>query len=61
MSKSKPRVSIVGLGLIGSSIGLALRKADVTAAVIREPQGHGRRSQANRCGGQGELESGLRL
>ena len=34
MSKSKPRVSIVGLGLIGSSIGMALRKAGVASTVI---------------------------
>lgn len=34
MSASKPRVSIIGLGMIGSSIGLALRQAEVTSAVI---------------------------
>lgn len=34
MSTSKPRISIVGLGLIGSSIGLALRQAGVASAVI---------------------------
>ena len=33
MSESKPRVSIVGLGLIGSSIGLALRKLGVASTV----------------------------
>lgn len=34
MSTSKPRISIVGLGLIGGSIGLAVRQAGVASAVI---------------------------
>ncbi len=34
MNRSKPRVTIVGLGLIGGSIGLALRQAGVAAAVV---------------------------
>jgi prephenate dehydrogenase len=34
VSASKPRISIIGLGMIGSSIGLALRQAEVTSAVI---------------------------
>lgn len=34
MDRSKPCVTIVGLGLIGGSIGLALRQAGVAAAVI---------------------------
>jgi prephenate dehydrogenase len=34
VSKEKPRVAIVGLGLIGSSIGLALRQAKLTSAVV---------------------------
>ncbi|MGD9376291.1 MAG: prephenate dehydrogenase [Anaerolineae bacterium] len=33
MSTPKPRVTIVGLGLIGGSIGLALRQTDVASAV----------------------------
>jgi prephenate dehydrogenase len=43
MSVSKPRVSIVGLGLIGGSMGLALRQAQVASAVI----GHDRERQVN--------------
>jgi prephenate dehydrogenase len=31
---SKPRISIVGLGLVGSSMGLALREADVASSVV---------------------------
>ena len=34
MSTSKPRVTIVGLGLIGGSIGLALRQAEVVSTVM---------------------------
>ncbi len=34
MGKDKPRIAIVGLGLIGGSIGMALRQADVASAVI---------------------------
>jgi len=34
MSAPKPKVTIVGLGEIGGSIGLALRQADVVSAVV---------------------------
>lgn len=34
MSKPKPRITIVGLGLIGSSIGLALQQAAVASEVV---------------------------
>ena len=50
MSKPKPRVSIVGLGLIGSSIGLALRKAGLTSAVIGHDSGRGVANEARRIG-----------
>ena len=50
MSESKPRVSIVGLGLIGSSIGLALRKAGVTSKVIGHDVGRGVAAEAKRIG-----------
>ncbi|MFN2219475.1 MAG: prephenate dehydrogenase [Anaerolineae bacterium] len=50
MSESKPRVTIVGLGLIGSSLGLALRKAGVTAAVIGHDSGQGVAHEAKRIG-----------
>ena len=41
MSTPKPRIAIVGLGLMGKSLGLALRQAEVTSAVI----GHDRERQ----------------
>jgi len=50
MSESKPRVSIVGLGLIGSSIGLALRKAGVTSEVIGHDAGRSVAAEAKRIG-----------
>ncbi len=34
MNREKPRVTIIGLGLIGGSIGLALRQTQATSAVI---------------------------
>lgn len=34
MSKDKPRITIIGLGLIGGSMGMALRQADVASTVI---------------------------
>ena len=34
MSKPKPRITIVGLGLIGGSMGMALREADVASIVV---------------------------
>jgi len=34
MSKPKPLIAIVGLGLVGSSIGMALRKEGLTSAVV---------------------------
>jgi prephenate dehydrogenase len=50
MSNSKPQVSIVGLGLIGSSMGLALRKAGVTSKVVGHDAGSGVASEAKRIG-----------
>jgi prephenate dehydrogenase len=47
MSKPKPRITIVGLGLIGGSIGMALRQAEVASVVIghdKEP-GVGRQAK----------------
>ena len=50
MSESKPRVSIVGLGMIGSSIGLALRKAGVTSVVIGHDSKREVSAEAKRLG-----------
>lgn len=44
MSTAKPCVTIVGLGLIGGSIGLALRQAGAAAAVV----GHDKDPDVNR-------------
>ncbi len=44
MSEGKPRITIVGLGLIGGSIGLALRQAGLASAVV----GHDREPVASR-------------
>jgi prephenate dehydrogenase len=43
MSIPKPRVTIVGLGLIGGSIGLALREAEATSTIV----GHDKEREAN--------------
>jgi len=50
MSEAKPRVSIVGLGMIGSSIGLALRKAGVTSMVIGHDSKREVSAEAKRLG-----------
>ena len=34
MAKDKPRITIVGLGLIGGSIGMALRQAGVASVIV---------------------------
>ena len=50
MSESKPRVSIVGLGIIGSSIGMALRKAGVTSVVTGHDSKREVSAEAKRLG-----------
>jgi prephenate dehydrogenase len=50
MGEAKPRVSIVGLGLVGGSIGLALRKAGVTSAVIGHDSRRAAANEAKRIG-----------
>ncbi len=44
MSKTNPTITIVGLGLIGSSFGLALRQSEVTSTLI----GHDKDAAASR-------------
>ncbi len=54
MSTPKPRIAIVGLGLVGSSLGLALRQAEVTSIVV----GHDRdRLLANEAKSRGAVDS----
>jgi prephenate dehydrogenase len=50
VSTSKPRITIVGLGLIGTSIGLALRQAEVASAVIGHDREKSAGDQAKRQG-----------
>ena len=50
MDKPKPRVTIVGLGLIGGSIGLALRQAEVTSAVVGHDKDREAGNQAKKLG-----------
>lgn len=50
MSTEKPRITIVGLGLIGSSIGLALRDAGVASTVVGHDKEPRASSQAKKLG-----------
>lgn len=59
MSASKPRVSIVGLGLIGGSIGLALRQAGVASSVIGHDLSHVASREAKKLGAVDRAEWNL--
>ncbi len=48
MSKPKPQITIVGLGMIGASMGLALRQAGVASAVIGHDKDVGIANQARK-------------
>jgi len=48
MSKPKPQITIVGLGMIGASMGLALREAGVASAVIGHDKEMGIANQARK-------------
>jgi prephenate dehydrogenase len=50
MSVSKPRITIVGLGQVGASIGLALRQAEVASAVIGHDRERAASDQAKKIG-----------
>jgi prephenate dehydrogenase len=50
VSTSKPRITIVGMGLIGTSLGLALRQAQVAGAVIGHDRERSASEQAKRQG-----------
>ena len=47
---SKPRITIVGLGFIGGSIGLALRQADVDFEVVGHDRERGAANRAKKIG-----------
>jgi prephenate dehydrogenase len=59
MSAEKPRISIVGLGLIGGSIGLALRQAEVAAAVIGHDRDRSASNEAKRKGAVDQIHWNL--
>jgi prephenate dehydrogenase len=48
MSKPKPQITIVGLGMIGASMGLALRQAGVASAVTGHDKDAGIANQARK-------------
>jgi prephenate dehydrogenase len=50
VSTEKPRVSIVGLGLIGASLGLALRAAEIVSSVVGHDPDRKAIEQAKRLG-----------
>ncbi len=47
---SKPRIAIVGLGLIGGSIGLALRQAEVDLEIVGHDRERAAANQARKIG-----------
>jgi prephenate dehydrogenase len=59
VSASKPRISIVGLGLIGGSIGLALRQAGVASSVIGHDRDRLANSEAKKLGAVDRVEWNL--
>ncbi len=59
MSASKPRISIVGLGLIGGSIGLALRQGGVASSVIGHDRDRFANSEAKKLGAVDRVEWNL--
>jgi prephenate dehydrogenase len=59
MDKPKPRVAIVGLGLIGGSIGMALLQAEVTSAVVGHDKDRDANLQAKKLGAVDRTEWNL--
>lgn len=59
MSTEKPRITIVGLGLIGGSIGLAIREAGVASTIIGHDRDPGVSRQAKRLGAVDRTEWNL--
>jgi prephenate dehydrogenase len=50
VSTTKPRVTIVGLGMVGASIGLALRQAEVASAIVGHDLDGGIGNEAKKLG-----------
>ena len=50
MSVSKPRITIIGLGLVGGSIGLALRQAEAASVVVGHDRDRVVGNQAKKLG-----------
>ena len=59
MSTQKPRITIVGIGLIGGSLGLALRQAEVASAVVGHDKEPGVNNQAKKAGAVDRTEWNL--
>ncbi len=59
MSTQKPSVTIVGLGLIGTSIGLALRREQVTSSVVGHDKDPAASARAKKAGAVDKTEWNL--
>jgi prephenate dehydrogenase len=59
VSKPKPRITIVGLGLIGGSLGLALREAEVASVIVGHDKELTIGKQAKRVGAVDQVEWNL--
>lgn len=59
MSTNKPRIAIVGLGLIGGSIGLKLREAGVASSVVGHDKEPGINNKAKKLGAVDKAEWNL--
>lgn len=59
MSESKPRVTIVGLGLIGTSIGLALQASDSVEHIVGHDKNRAASNQAKSLGAIDKAEWNL--
>lgn len=59
MERTKPQVTIVGLGLIGGSMGMALRQAQVASAVVGHDKDRAVSEQAKKMGAVDRTEWNL--
>ncbi|HFD40750.1 MAG TPA: prephenate dehydrogenase [Anaerolineae bacterium] len=59
MSQEKPRVTIIGLGLIGGSIGLALRRAGAASRIVGHDLDREANIQAKKMGAVDRIEWNL--
>jgi prephenate dehydrogenase len=59
VSKPKPRITIVGLGLIGGSMGMALREAEIASVVVGHDKDLTVSKQAKKMGAVDQAEWNL--